>query len=98
MNIRLNVATVDDATVVPAATIQRAAFGTFVYVIKEDDTATVRRVTLGPAEGDRVSISEGLAPGERVVLEGVDALREGTKVEIVDAVPATAAAVPVSEP
>lgn len=83
VNIRLDVATVNDATVVPASTIQRAAFGTFVYVIKEDGTATVRRVTLGPAEGDRVSIVEGLAPGERVVLEGVDALREGTKVEIV---------------
>lgn len=83
VNIRLNVATVAGATVVPSASIQRAAFGTFVYVIKEDGTATVRRVTLGPAEGDRVSISEGLAPGERVVLEGVDALREGTKVEIV---------------
>lgn len=92
VNIRLNVATVDDATVVPSAAIQRAAFGTFVYVIRDDDTATVRRVALGPAEGDRISISEGLTPGERVVLEGVDALREGTKVEIVDALPAATAA------
>lgn len=84
VNIRLNVSTVADATIVPAATIQRASFGTFVYVIQEDDKATVRRVTVGPAEGDRIAIAEGLTPGERVVIEGVDALREGVVVEIID--------------
>lgn len=84
VNIRLNVSTVRNATVVPAATIQRASFGTFVYVITDDDTATVRRVALGPVEGDLQSITEGLTPGERVVLEGVDALKEGAKVEIVE--------------
>jgi multidrug efflux system membrane fusion protein len=94
VNVRLNVSTVNDATVVPAATIQRASFGTFVYVIKDDNTATIRRVTLGPADGDRQAITEGLAPGERVVLEGVDALREGAAVEVVEAssAPVTAAA------
>jgi multidrug efflux system membrane fusion protein len=94
VNIRLNVSTVQKATVVPAATIQRASFGTFVYVIKDDDTATIRRVTLGPAEGDRVAITEGLSPGERIVLEGVDALREGGKVEIVGTAEAPAAVTP----
>lgn len=89
VNIRLKVATVGDATVVPAATIQRASFGTFVYVIQDDGTATVRRVTLGPSEGDRIAIAEGVAPGERVVLEGVDALREGVTVEVVDSPPAS---------
>lgn len=95
VNIRLNVSTVENATVVPAATIQRASFGTFVYVIKDDDTATVRQVTLGPADGDHVAIADGLVPGERVVLEGVDALREGVKVEVVSAsAPPAAAATP----
>jgi multidrug efflux system membrane fusion protein len=97
VNVRLNVSTVQRATVVPSAAIQRASFGTFVYVIKEDETATIRRVTLGPAEGDRVAITEGLAPGERVVLEGVDALREGAKVEIVDG-SVTPAAAPATQP
>ena len=69
--------------VVPSATIQRASFGTFVYVIKPDNTATIRKVVLGAAEGERVAVTEGLEPGERVVLEGVDALREGIGVEIV---------------
>ena len=83
VNINLKLSTVRAATVVPAATIQRASFGTFVYVIKPDGKATIRKVTLGVAEGERVAITEGVAPGERIVLEGVDALEEGAAVEIV---------------
>jgi multidrug efflux system membrane fusion protein len=84
VNIVLNLSTLRDAIVVPSATIQRASFGTFVYALTPDDKATVRRVTLGPAEGDRVAVTEGLAAGERVVLEGVDALKEGVQVEVID--------------
>lgn len=85
VNIVLNLSTLRDSTVVPSATIQRASFGTFVYVIGPDNKATVRRVTLGPSQADRVAISEGVEPGERVVLEGVDALREGIEVEVIGA-------------
>ena len=85
VNVRLNLSTLRNATVVPSATIQRASFGTFVYAIKDDGKATVRRVTLGPTEGERVAITEGVAPGERIVLEGVDALREGIAVEVMAA-------------
>jgi membrane fusion protein, multidrug efflux system len=83
VNINLKLSTVRDATVVPAATIQRASFGTFVYVIKPDNKATIRKVTLGVSEGERVAVTEGVAPGERIVLEGVDALQEGVAVEVV---------------
>ena len=85
VNIVLSLSTLRDATVVPSATIQRASFGTFVYAITADSKATVRRVTLGPTEAERVAITEGLKPGDRVVLEGVDALREGITVEVVGA-------------
>jgi multidrug efflux system membrane fusion protein len=83
VNINLKLSTLRAATVVPAAAIQRASFGTFVYVIKPDGKATIRKVTLGVSEGDRVAVTEGVAPGERIVLEGVDALQEGVAVEIV---------------
>lgn len=83
VNINLKLSTVRAATVVPAAAIQRASFGTFVYVIGPENKATIRKVTLGVSEGERVAIAEGVVPGERVVLEGVDALREGVTVEIV---------------
>lgn len=84
VNIRLRVRTIRDTTVIPSAAVQRASFGTFVYVIKpEDSTVTIRRVTLGAGQDTRVSITEGLEPGELIVLEGVDDLTEGAKVEII---------------
>jgi membrane fusion protein, multidrug efflux system len=84
VNINLKLSTLRAATVVPAATIQRASFGTFVYVIKPDGKATIRKVTLGVSEGDRVAVTDGVTAGERIVLEGVDALQEGVAVEIVE--------------
>ena len=83
VNIRLRVRRIPDATVIPSAAVQRASFGTFVYVVKDGGTVTIRRIALGPAEGDRVSIASGLAANERIVLEGVDDLTEGAKVEVI---------------
>jgi multidrug efflux system membrane fusion protein len=79
VNARLLVETRRDATVVPAAAIQRSLQSTFVYVVK-DDTIEVRNVVPGPAEGDDVAIDSGLSAGEVVVVEGVDRLQRGTKV------------------
>lgn len=88
VNVRLRVRTVEDATTIPVAAVQRASFGTFVYVVKPGDTVTISRVTLGPQEGDRVAVAQGLEAGARVVIEGVDNLTEGARVEVVDAGPA----------
>ena len=82
VNVRLKVDTLRNATVMSTAAVQRGSIGTFAYVIKDDKTATVRMLKLGPAEGDNVVVMEGLAPGELVVTVGGDKLREGTKVEI----------------
>ena len=83
VNVRLRVRTIRDATVIPSAAVQRASFGTFVYVIQPDDTVTIRRVALGPTQDTRVSITDGLQPGERIVIEGVDDLTEGARVEVI---------------
>src|SRR4030095_10531330 len=83
VNMRLRVQTVQGATIIPEATVQRASFGTFVYVVKPDNTVTIRRIDLGPAQGERVSIAKGLTVAEQVVLEGVDDLTEGAKVEVI---------------
>jgi multidrug efflux system membrane fusion protein len=82
VNARLLLDTKRGATVVPAAAIQRSPQGTFVYLVKEDQTVTVRQVKLGPSEGDETAIDAGLAPGDRVVVEGAERLREGSKVEL----------------
>jgi multidrug efflux system membrane fusion protein len=80
-NVRMLLDVKRDATLVPGAAIQRGTPGTFVYLVKPDNTVTVRVVKLGPTQGDNVSIETGLAPGERVVVDGADKLREGAKVE-----------------
>ena len=81
-NVRMLLDVKRDATLVPGAAIQRGTPGTFVYLVKPDNTVTVRVVKLGPTQGDDVSIESGLAPGEQVVVDGADKLREGAKVEL----------------
>ena len=73
----------EDAIVIPEAAVQFGNQGNYVYVVNEDLTAAVRQVTLGAGHEGRVAVAAGLEPGERVVLEGLDRLREGGKVEIV---------------
>lgn len=82
VNIRMLVDVKHDATIIPSAAVQRGTAGSFVYVIKQDNTASVRAVKLGPAEGANVAIDDGVAPGDRVVVDGADKLREGAKVEL----------------
>ena len=89
-NVRMLLDVKPDATVVPNAAIQRGTPGTFVYVVKADSTVTVRRVKLGPAQGELVAVDGGLEVGERVVVDGADRLREGAKVELASRDPAAA--------
>lgn len=82
VNTRLLVEIRKGLTVIPTAAIQRGTQGTFVYVVKDDRSVTVRAVKLGPSQGDDTAIDSGLAPGEMVVVDGADKLREGAKVEL----------------
>ena len=82
VNARLLVEVRRGTTVIPAPAIQRGAQGTFVYVVKEDRTATVRPVTIGEIQGGEASVKTGIVPGELVVVDGAERLREGAKVEL----------------
>ena len=82
VNARLLVDVRREAVVVPASAIQRGPQGTFVYVVKADQTATLRPVNVNEIEGGEASIKTGLSPGELVVVDGQDRLREGTRVEL----------------
>jgi len=81
VNVRMLVETRRGLTVVPSAAVQRGSQGMFVYVAKEDDTASVRQVKLGPVDGAVTAIDSGVQAGERVVVDGIDRLREGAKIE-----------------
>ena len=82
VNARLLLDVKRGATVVPTAAIQRSPQSAFVYVVKADQTVAMRPVTVGVNQGDETSISAGLAPGEFVVTDGAERLREGAKVEL----------------
>ena len=82
VNVELLVDTLHDAVTVPSAAVQRGTAGTFVYVIGAEDTVTAHPVKLGPAQGDVVALTEGLAAGDKIVIDGADKLRDGAKVMV----------------
>ncbi len=82
VNTRLLVDVVKDAVIVPTSAVLNGSMGQFVYVVKPDNTVTVRTVKIGPVDGERTSIKSGLQVGERVVIDGSDRLREGAKITI----------------
>jgi membrane fusion protein, multidrug efflux system len=91
VNVRMLVDTLKGVTIVPSAAIQRGAPGSFVYVVKDDKTVTVKVVKVGPIEGENAVIDSGVSPGDVLVVDGTDRLREGAKVEPVTRNPAGAA-------
>ncbi|MEH6952089.1 MdtA/MuxA family multidrug efflux RND transporter periplasmic adaptor subunit [Nitrobacter sp. NHB1] len=82
VNVRLLVDTHRDVTVMPTAGIQRGVPGTFVYLVNPDSTVSVRKVVLGVTDGERVEVRSGLVPGDRIVVDGADKLRDGAKIAI----------------
>lgn len=67
-------------TLLPSAAVQRNTNNTYVYLIQANNTVTVRNIKIGTTEGDQSEITSGLAPGDKVVMTGVDKLQEGSKV------------------
>lgn len=82
VNVSLLVDTLRDTEVLPTSAIQRGAPGTFVYVVGDDRKVSVRKVVLGPVDGERVAIKSGVKTGERVVTDGADKLRDGIEVTL----------------
>ncbi len=82
VNIRLLVDTLQNQTVVPVAAIQRGASGTYVFIVNADKTVNQRSVKLGVQDGNNVAILDGLKPGDTVVVDGADRLRDGSEVAI----------------
>ena len=94
VNVRLLVDTMTGATLAPNAAIQLGASGNFVYLLNDDSTVAKRDVTLGPTDGKDTVVASGLKPGDKVVIDGVDRLRDGANVKVVDNPPGAAAQAP----
>jgi multidrug efflux system membrane fusion protein len=82
VNARLLVKTLQNVVTVPTSAIQRGAPGTYVYIINADSTVSVRQIKTGIVDDNLTEVNSGLAPGERVVIDGTDRLRDGLKVAV----------------
>lgn len=97
VNVRLRAETRQGVLLMPDAAVQRGTQGAFVYVVEAPaanlanpdgkpvlPTVAMKKVVLGPAEGGLIMIEEGLAAGDKVVIDGLDKLRNGAKVNVLD--------------
>lgn len=81
VNVRLRVQQIENVLTVPADAVQHGSQGDYVYTV-EEGVSRLRVVELGAADGDRVVIRRGLQANDRVVLEGLDRLRDGRPVVV----------------
>ena len=92
VNARLLVDTIHGAVLAPTSAVQTGPQGQFVYVVKADNTVEVRPVTTGVSSATDIVLATGVRPGEKLVTDGTEHLRAGSKVMEPANQPATAAA------
>lgn len=80
VNVKLLVDTLQNAVLVPTPAVQTGAPGDYVYLVNDNDTVSVHKVTLGPSDGKNTVIASGLTAGQRVVTDGLDRLSDGAKI------------------
>lgn len=83
VNVTLHVNTLHDVVVVPSSAVLTGIPGTYTYLLNADSSSVVlRKITTGPSAEGYVSVTSGLAEGDRVVIDGADHLSDGAKVRI----------------
>ncbi|MBV8604137.1 MAG: efflux RND transporter periplasmic adaptor subunit [Pelomonas sp.] len=83
VRVRLQLDTLPQQLAVPTAAVQRGADGFYVYVVGADQSVSARKVVPGVVDGDWTGIDGSVQPGESVVIDGIDRLRDGAKVEVI---------------
>ncbi len=82
VNIHLRTGELHNVIVAPSAAVQRGSVGTFVYLVNADNTVSVRKISVGATQGTTIAVTDGLQPGDRVVIDGSDRLRDGMHVVV----------------
>jgi membrane fusion protein, multidrug efflux system len=82
VNIKILVDTLQQAVLVPAPAVLIGAPGRYVYLVNSNHTVSVRKVTLGPSDGQNTAILSGLSVGDSVVIDGTDRLSDGARISI----------------
>lgn len=92
VNVQLVLKTLDNAVVVPVAALRHGSAGDYVYVLNADRSVSLRLVTRGPATVEKVVLAAGLRAGEKVITEGADRLKDGSRVSLAGDAPRGAGA------
>ena len=82
VNVNVTLATDANVTVIPSVAVQSGQQGTYVYVIKQDQTVELRPVTVARTHGDDSIIRTGVTAGETIVVDGQLRLVPGSRVSI----------------
>jgi multidrug efflux system membrane fusion protein len=82
VNARLRLKTLSGVTIAPLRAIQHGAPGTFVYLLEPGGMAHVQVIQTGASQAEEVQVLSGLKPGDTVIVDGVDRLREGARVRV----------------
>ncbi len=82
VNVKLLVDTLRDVVLVPTSAILSGAPGEYVYLVNPNHTVSAHPVRVGPSDGERTAILSGLAPGQVVVTDGTDRLRDGATISV----------------
>ena len=83
VGVRLQLDVLKDALTVPQAAVLRGAQGFYVYVAESDNTVSTRVIKPGVVDGEWMAVEGTVQAGEKVVVDGVDRLRNGAKVEVI---------------
>jgi multidrug efflux system membrane fusion protein len=84
VNIKLKIDTLENIPLVRDIAIRRGTSGEFVYIITDENKVKMRPVTTGPAKNNMIAIINGIKAGERVAIDGLDRLRDGTDIIPID--------------
>jgi multidrug efflux system membrane fusion protein len=87
VDVSLGIETLAQVVTVPNEAIQQGPSGSFVYVVKDDQTIEMRKLTLAATQHGLAAVKDGLAAGETVVTDGQLRLVPGAKVRPADAKP-----------
>lgn len=84
INVRLQLGAQPGVLTVPTVALQLGTGGSYVYVVNADETVSIAKVKLGQVSNNETIIEQGLKEGQKVVIDGLDKLREGSKVRVID--------------
>ncbi|MBV8679860.1 MAG: MdtA/MuxA family multidrug efflux RND transporter periplasmic adaptor subunit, partial [Aquitalea sp.] len=84
VNVHLQLGVQSMATLLPSVALQLGKVGSYVYTVNPDQTVSISKVKIGAVSGENTIIEEGVQPGQKVVMDGLDKLRDGAQIKVID--------------